>query len=123
MANQRTLDLVKLSGSTDGRPIKVAATVLGSATTIHTVAAGTDAVERVWLYASNQDTVARDLTIAWGGTTSPDDESTIELQPKAGRVLVVGGDLLRNGLVVKAYASAANVVMLSGYAFQYTVVA
>jgi len=44
----------KLSGSTDGKPIKVVATATAG-TTIHTAVAGTTAgtFDEIWLYAYN----------------------------------------------------------------------
>ena len=100
----------KLSGSTDGMPIKVVATATAG-TTIHTCPAGTTdgSYDEIWLYAYNGDTVARTLTIEYGGATVPDQNIIISLAPKAGLSLIVPGLLLQNALVVKAFASAANV--------------
>src|SRR5512139_1683053 len=70
----------KLSGSTDGRGIKVVATA-SAGTTIHTAVAGTTAgtFDEIWLYAYNSDSVARLLTIEFGGTTAPDDNIKVTL--------------------------------------------
>ena len=109
----------KLSGSTDGKAIKVAATSIGSGTTIHTASATTTAGlgDLVTLFAYNSDTVDRMLTIGWGGTTSPDDLIDVYLQPKGGGLVLVVADLIIvNSLVVKAAADAANVVTIHGYA-------
>lgn len=64
----------KLSGSTDGRQIKVVETA-DAGTTIHTVVAGTTAgtYDEIWLWAVNHDSVARLLTIEFGGNSSPGD--------------------------------------------------
>lgn len=106
---------VILTGSTNGRNIKVAATS-SPGTTIHTAIAGTAAFDEVWLWANNTDTVARDVTIEFGGTTSPDDEIiTASLPAKTGMILIMAGFLLQNTLVVKAWSSAANVVTINGY--------
>jgi hypothetical protein len=105
-----------LSGSTNGRPIKVVATSLAG-TTIHTAAAttGVDNYDEVWLFGYNSDTANRSLTVQFGGTTAPDDSITITLSPQAGLFLVLPGIIIQNSLVVKAFASTANVVMVSGY--------
>lgn len=105
-----------LSGSTHGRPIKVVATGTPG-TDIHTALATTTEGlgDEVWLYATNEDSVARDLTLEFGGVSNPDDRITITLQPKQGHVLVCAGLILRNALVVKAFASAANVVCIAGF--------
>lgn len=105
-----------LSGSTHGRGIKVAATS-SPGTTIHTAVAGTDYTSEdiVTLFAYNGDSVQRTLTIQWGGTTSPDDDIVLTLPSKSGLTLVVADLILRNSLVAKAYADAANVVTIHGY--------
>ncbi len=106
----------KLSGSTDGKPIKVVATAT-TGTTIHTAVAGTTAgtYDEVWLYAYNSDTVSRVLTIEFGGVTAPDQNIVLTLASKQGLQLVVPGLILQNTLLVTAFADAANVVILSGF--------
>ena len=63
-----------LSGSTNGKAIKVSATATPG-TTIHTAVSGTSSLDEVWLWAQNTDTTDRKLTVEWGGTTSPDSHS------------------------------------------------
>jgi hypothetical protein len=106
----------KLSESTNGRGIKVVATATAG-TAIHTAVAGTTAgtFDEIWIYAYNSDTVARLLTIELGGTTAPDDNIKITIPSQTGVVLVVPGLILQNGTAVKAFASAANVVVITGY--------
>jgi hypothetical protein len=104
-----------LSGSTTGLQIKVTGASAGAAVTIHTAVAGTSSLDEVWIYAYNEDTVARLLSIQWGGTTEPDNVIRTVIPPKSGRVLVVDGMLLQNGLLVKAYADAANMIILDGF--------
>jgi len=104
----------KLSGSTDGRGIKVVATT-SPGTTIHTATAVAGQLDEVWLSAYNSDTVVRILAIQWGGTTSPDDDIIVSIQPKAGLTLVVDGKLIANSLLVKAYADSANKITIHGY--------
>ena len=105
-----------LSGSTDGRGIKVAATA-SPGTTIHTGSATAADVHRITLWAVNTDSTARTVTIEWGGTTAPDDTITYTLAPLSGLVLVAAGLLIKGNatpLVVKARASATNVVIIHG---------
>ena len=106
----------KLSGSTDGMPIKVVATATAG-TTIHTAVSGTTAgtFDEVWLFAYNGHTATVTLTIEYGGATVPDQNIIMSLAPKAGLQLVVPGLILQNELVVKAFASTANVITLSGF--------
>lgn len=106
-----------LSGSTDGRAIKVAATA-SSGTTIHTGPTATTTIDEVWLYAMNTDTTARKLTIQWGGTTSPDDDIELTIGAESGLVLVAPGLLIKGNataLVVRAFAATANVITIHGY--------
>ena len=112
-----TVSRIPLSGSTHGRGIKVTGTSTGASVTVHTAAATTTAGlgDEVHVWAYNSDTQARTLTIEFGGTTSPDDHIKIDVPPLAGAIYVVPGLHLRNSLVVKAFASAANVVVLYGY--------
>ena len=96
--------------------MKVVATATAG-TLIHTAVTGVVAGtwDEVWLYAYNSDTVARLLTIQWGGTTSPDDDIKITIQPQSGLVPIVVGDILQNGSVARAYAAAANVITIHGF--------
>jgi hypothetical protein len=112
-----TFSKVKLSGSTDGRAIKVAATATPG-TTIHTGPTTTTTYDEIWLYAQNTDTTARKLTIEWGGTTSPDDLIEVTIPAESGLVLVAPGLLLKGNataLIVKAFCATANVVTIHGY--------
>lgn len=113
----QTFTKVKLSGSTDGKMIKVAATAtLG--TTIHTAHA--TSLDEVWLYAVNSDTTNRKLTIEFGGATSPDNLIEVTIPAESGLVIVVPGLLLSNSLVITAFAATANVVMVGGYVNRIT---
>ncbi len=108
-----------LSGGTNGKNIKVVATATAG-TTIHTAVSGTSDMDEVWLYAMNTDSSDRKLTIEYGGTTSPDDLVEVTIGTEAGWVLVCPGLLLQNSLVVKAFAAAANVVVINGYVNRIT---
>lgn len=106
-----------LSGSTDGRAIKVAATATPG-TTIHTGSATATTYDEIWLYAQNTDTTDRKLTIEWGGTSSPDDLIEFTVKAENGLYLIVPGLILKGNatpLVVRAFAATANVLTISGY--------
>ena len=112
----------KLSGSTDGRPVKVVATA-SAGTTIHTAVTTVTtpgAFDEIWLWAVNSDTVDRLLTIQFGGTTSPDDSIQYTVPAQDGLHLVVPGLVLQNTTIVRAFAAAANVILLSGFVNQIT---
>lgn len=108
-----TFTKLKLSGSTDGKAIKVAATATAG-TTIHTAHA--TALDEIWLYAHNSSASTVKLTLEFGGTAAPDDHIEINIGAEGtGLVLVSPGLLLTNSLVVKAFAATANVITLTGY--------
>lgn len=105
-----------LSGSTDGQPVKIAATATPG-TTVHTAVAGSASWDEVYLWVTNTDTVARTVTVEWGGTTDPDNlvVKALSLPPSSGPIPLITGLVLNNGKVVKVFASAANVVLATGY--------
>ena len=103
-----------LSGSTNGKAIKVVQTAtLG--TTIHTAVPGASAWDEVWLYAFNSHSADVMLTIEWGGVTDPDDIVEVTIPAQAGWVPIVPGFLLQNSLVITAFASVANVITIQGW--------
>lgn len=106
-----------LSGSTDGRGIKVAASATPG-TTIHTGASSSATFQEVWLWASNPGTTAYTLTVEFGGSSNPDDLIVTSIPADNGMVLISPGLLLKGNatpLVVKAFASTANQVTVFGY--------
>lgn len=107
-----TYSRVKLSASTDGLMIKVAATATAG-TAIHTAHA--TAQDEVHLWAVNSDSVERKLTIEFGGATSPDCLIEINLPPESGLIPICPGLTLTNSKAVAAFAAAANVIMIGGY--------
>lgn len=117
-----TYSKLKLSGSTDGRLIKVAATATAG-TTIHTGSSTATTIDEVWLYAVNSDTTDRKLTIEFGGVSSPDDLIEQTITAESGLLLVVPGLVIVGNatpLVVRAFAASANVVMIGGYVNRIT---
>jgi hypothetical protein len=104
-----------LSGSTNGKAIKVVATATAG-TTIHTAVSGSASLDEVWLYAHNSSASSVKLTLEWGEATAPDGNIEINIGAEGtGLVLVSPGILLQNSLVIKAFAGTANVITLTGY--------
>ena len=118
-----TYTKVKLSGSTDGRAIKVVQTATAG-TLIHTGSTTTTTYDEVWLYAQNTSASAVKLTIEWGGTSSPDDLIELTVQPEAGLVTVAPELLIKGNasaaLVIRAFAATANVITIHGFVNQIT---
>ena len=106
-----------LSGSTDGKQIKVAATATAG-TLIHTGSTTPATLHEVWLYAVNTDTTDRKLTIEWGGVASPDDHIEYTVKAENGLYLIVPGLIIKGNataLVVRAFAATTNVICINGY--------
>lgn len=114
-----TLAPVLLSGSTSGRQIKVAATATPG-TVIHTAIAGTTSFDENWLYAVNTSAATVTLTLELGGVTAPDDQVIVQIPPSIGAVNVLAGIRLNGGVIVRAFASVANVVDIHGNVNRYT---
>jgi hypothetical protein len=111
-----------LSGSTDGKAIKVAATATAG-TTIHTGSSTATTLDEVWIYAVNTSASDVKLTIEWGGVASPDDHIEYTVKAENGLYLIVPGLILKGNatpLVVRAFAATANVITLSGYVNRIT---
>ncbi len=117
-----TFAKTKLSGSTDGRAIKVAATSTAG-DTIHTGSGTATTYDEIWIYAQNTSASDVKLTLEWGGTTAPDDLIELTITAEAGLTLVAPGLLIKGNaspLIVKAFAATTNVITLHGYVNQIT---
>ena len=114
-----TVSRIPLSGSTHGRGIKVAATS-SAGTDIHTATSSTTDCDVITLYAYNSSASAVNLTLQWGGTTSVDDDIKLSIPATSGLTLLVPDLVLRNSLIVKAYAGTADVITIHGFANRVT---
>ena len=103
-----TFTRINLSGSTNGRPVAVAATS-SPGTTIHTAHA--TAIDEIILVASNIDTVDRDLTIEHGGTSTSDQ---LKITIPAKSIVELPPIQLTNSLLLKAFGSATNIINIAG---------
>ena len=104
----------KLSGSTNGKLIKVVATATPG-TLIHTAVSGTTDLDEIWIYAVNTSNAKVNLTIEWGGVASPGDLIEVGIQGGEGLVLVIPGAVLNNGKIIRAFADSANVINILGW--------
>jgi hypothetical protein len=115
-----TFTKVLLSGSSQGKAIKIAATTSGSAgTTIHATGTSSSIIDEVWLYAYNSSSSTVVLTIQWGGVTAVDNEIKLSIPATSGLTLVIPGLILVGtgsaANTIAAYAATTNVVTVSGY--------
>ena len=114
-----------LSGSTQGKAIKVAATTSGSAgTTLHATGTSATIEDEVWLYAYNSSASTVALTIQWGGVTAVDNEIKLNIPSLSGLTLVIPGLILTGngttGLSLAALAATTNVITVTGYVNRIT---
>ena len=112
-----------LSSATGGRGIKVVATATPG-TTLHATGISAAIFDELWLWVANTDSTDRQLTLEFGGTTSPDDLITITIAAKSGLILVVPGLPLvgdgTTGRSVTAFAATANAIVAFGYVNRIT---
>jgi len=104
-----------LSGSTNGRPIAVAATS-SAGTTLHTAHA-TDKDE-VHILLSNINVIEETVIIELGGTSTSDKQAF--KVPPGETIMAIPGLPLSGSLVVKAYSTTANMVNASGFVNRIT---
>ena len=113
-----TFSKVALSGSTQGKAIKVAATA-STGTTIHATGTSSSIIDEVWLYAYNSHTSPVMLTIQFGGTTTVDNDIKLSVPITSGLTLIIPGLILTGtgsaANTIYAYAGTTNVITISGY--------
>jgi hypothetical protein len=114
-----TVSRIPLSFSTHGRAIKVAATS-SPGTDIHTATSSTTDCDVITLYAYNSSASAVNLTVQFGGTSTPDDDIKLSIPATSGLTLVLPDLVLRNSLLVEAYAGTTNVVTIHGFVNRVT---
>jgi hypothetical protein len=119
-----TFTPVLLSGSTNGKQIKVTGTNSGAAVTIHTATSSTTVFDIIHLRADNDSTSTKLLTIQFGGTTDVDNTIKVTIPARGTLTLdglypVLDGLPLNNSLVVKAFAETADVIKLTGIVHRY----
>ncbi len=118
-----TFSKIALSGSTDGKMIKVAATATAG-TTLHTGSTTATTFDEIWLYAVNSSASTVKLTVEYGGVASPDDLIEFTVPAESGLYLIVPGLVIKGNasaaLVVRAFAGTANVINIAGYVNRIT---
>jgi len=104
-----TFTKVALSGDTDGEGILLGNTT----TTVHETASGTT-FDEIWLYATNNDISAVNLTIEYGSTTA---NLIIQqsIPSKTGLTVVVPGLILGASKTVSAFGGSDEKIVIFGY--------
>lgn len=103
-----------LSGSTNGRPIPVAATATPG-TAIHT--AGATGYEEVFLWASNVTAGAANLTVEFGGVGDPTDHlvKAYSIPANSLPIPIALGQRISGSVVVRAFSGTASAINVTGY--------
>jgi hypothetical protein len=96
------------SASTDGAPVKIVA-IATVGTLFHTAHAS--ALDEIYLYLTNVDTVDRTVTVEFGGVGN----HVKFIVPSNETILAIAGVPLSSSKTCGAFASAANVVNMLGY--------
>ena|ERR1019366_3286537 len=110
---------LNLSGSTNGKAIKLT----GSALTLHTAVSsatrGSGGIwDEVWLWVFNSGTNKQSLNLQFGGTSSPDQESIEVINLKSGLTLICAGRIAQHSIVIQA--TGANTMTITGYVNRVT---
>lgn len=112
-----TISKLALSGSLQGRPIQINTTG-SNGTRIHTSTTSSIILDEIWLYATNNDVVQRNLTVEYGATGSA-SEISVGLPSKSGLSIVLAGSILTgtgiSGSTISAYASVTGSISVLGY--------
>ena len=123
MATFTKLALQPAGTTGDGLGILVAATATAG-TAIHTASSTATTIDELWLYAYNHDTATVNLTIEFGGVTSPKDVILQSVAYQAGLILVCAGLVVQGNAtakIVRAFAGTANKISIFGYVNRITV--
>jgi hypothetical protein len=105
-----------LSGSTNGRPIPVAATATPG-TLIHTAVAGASAFDEVYIYASNVTGAAATLTLEFGGVGDPGDHLTkgYSIAANSGPIPIATGQRVQGGVPIRAFSATGSAINVTGF--------
>lgn len=105
-----------LSGSTNGRPIAVAA-VATPGTLIHTAITGTVGFDELYLFAANVTAAAQTLTIEWGGVGDPADHlvKSYSIPAYSAPIPIAPGLVVNGGVAVRAFSDSASSINITGF--------
>lgn len=105
---------LKLSGSTNGRGIKLATAAAGTA--VHTTATATGAskFDEIYIWAANVVSASKQVTVYVGATGLTGDKVIDTIPPKSGLYQLLPGMRLNGGVSVKAFAASPCAVTVFG---------
>lgn len=104
-----------LSGSTNGRPIPVAATATPG-TLLHTATSTAGAFDEVYLWVSNVTGTLATLTIEWGGVTDPGSHmvKALDVPAKTTSIPIATGQRVTGGVEIRAFSGTAGALNITG---------
>ena len=108
----------KLSGSTNGKQIKIT-TKEDPGTLIHTCVSETTDYDEIWLYATNTNKSAIKITTHFNDDASNAYWLWYILPPQSGWICVCNGWSVHNGAILRMFANLINVVNVAGYVIQH----
>lgn len=108
-----TITKLNPTGSTDGSPVAIAATATAG-TLFHTASTTAGVQDEIYMYLTNTDSVAHQVTVEFGDATAPGHNIDFPV-PANDTVLAIAGVPLTNGKTVKAFADAASKVNMFGF--------
>lgn len=102
------------SGSTNGRPIPIAATATPG-TTIHVV--GAAGYEEFYLWVSNVTAAAALLTVEFGGVGDPGDHlvKAYSIAANSLPIPIAIGQRVAGGVTIRAFCPTASALNATGY--------
>lgn len=109
-----------LTASVDGQPIVIAATTSPGTVITNTIKSSADSgvYDQIHLWAINNDTVARELTLQMGDTISATN-LIITLQPKV-PTKILDGVFMYNNRIVRGFCPTTDVIRVWGYIDRWT---
>ena len=111
---------LKLSASSNGRNVKIAATP-STGTLLHTPSATSGVTDFMYVDACNTSASDVTLTLQFGGVTSTDDHIEIIMTGKNGWERIVSGLPLEAAKQLHAFAGTTNVINCNGFIHRLTV--
>lgn len=107
---------LKLSGSSNGRPIQITGTDATGNVLIHTATNATNTLDEVWLYVNNVKSSGNAIQLTIYTNTDNDANRIIVGVPfRKGLIYVMPGFVYDGGVEIRAYAAEANVLNVSGW--------
>jgi hypothetical protein len=107
---------LKLSGSTNGKPIQVTGTDAVSNVLIHTATNTANTLDEVWLYANSVKSSGNAIQLTIYTDTDNDANRIIAGIPfRKGLVYIIPGFVYDGGVEIRGYAAEADVINIHGW--------